>query len=585
MATTVMINRPRRWDNPFDPDMSESEIDRIMEMDLFRDMDTSKFSDAMTLRDIVRNDTRIQRYRPGDIIVRTGDYGTTAFLVVSGNIRVVLPPPDLPKALLGRASMPKKGIFEALGQLWRNPAMPEVRDPTRLTGGVEAGVRTVGADDTHVFIRDVPAVLAEYRTVQPGPGSLFGEIAALTRSARTTSVFAEGNVELVEIRRQGIRDIRQRVDSFRKEVDQMYRSRSLKNQLREAPLFGHLSDDVIDIIAAEALFETYGDFDWHISYNKYLESPAKERLAMEPIIAHEGDYPDGLLIIASGSARVTCSINHGQKTLRYIGAGAYFGFGEIAQNWHDGAEHTVPLQHTLRAVGYTDVLRVPTSIIEEHVLPNLPSGLMPGPVERRRRPTAIAVERRLETWTAESKTASEIDTDTLEILVDNRFIKGTATMLIDLDRCVRCDACVDACAQGHNNNPRFNRHGHTFDHFMVANACMHCTDPVCMIGCPTGAIHRNALGGQVVINDAACIGCATCATNCPYNNIRMVEIRDEKGSFILDEDTNTPIVKATKCDLCVDQPGGPACQRACPHDALRRFDMEDRGHLAEWLNR
>ena len=594
MASDMTINRPQRWDNPFDPDMSEAEVDRIMDLDLFRDMDTSKFSATVGLRDIVRNDTRIQRYSPGDIIVRNGDYGTTAFLVISGNIRVVLPP-DLPEAFLGRATMPKKGFVEALSQLWRNPGGPEVRDPTRLAGGVEASVRTVGTDKTHVFIRDVQAVLAEYRTVQNGPGSLFGEIAALTRAARTTSVFAEDDVELVEIRRQGIRDIRQRVDSFRKEVDGMYRRRSLKNQLRESPIFQHLSDDVLDTIADEILFETYGDFEWHISYNRYLESSAKERLAMEPIIAHEGDHPDGLLIIASGSARVTHRINHGQKTLLYIGVGAYFGFEEIAQNWREGAEHTVPLQHTLRAVGYTDVLRVPTSIVEEYVLPGLPPHLSPNRVERRHHAIPVAVERRRaapaaakrrsSTWTTIASTSSEIDTDTLEILVEHRFIKGTATMLIDLDRCVRCDACVDACAKGHNNNPRFIRHGYTFDHFMVANACMHCTDPVCMIGCPTGAIHRNALGGQVVINDDTCIGCATCATNCPYNNIRMVEIRDGGGNFILDDDTSKPIVKATKCDLCLDQPGGPACQRACPHDALRRFDMKDRRHLAEWLNR
>jgi Fe-S-cluster-containing hydrogenase component 2 len=37
--------------------------------------------------------------------------------------------------------------------------------------------------------------------------------------------------------------------------------------------------------------------------------------------------------------------------------------------------------------------------------------------------------------------------------------------------------------------------------------------------------------------------------------------------------------------LCFDQPGGPACQRACPHDALQRFDMQDRPTLAGWLNR
>jgi Fe-S-cluster-containing dehydrogenase component len=179
----------------------------------------------------------------------------------------------------------------------------------------------------------------------------------------------------------------------------------------------------------------------------------------------------------------------------------------------------------------------------------------------------------------------KIDTETLETLVEHRFIMGTSTMLIDLDRCVRCDACVEACAKGHNNNPRFIRHGRTFEHYMVANACMHCVDPVCMIGCPTGAIHRNTEGGQVMINDDTCIGCATCATNCPYDNIRMVEVRDQHGGFIVDEDTKKPIVKATKCDLCFDQPGGPACQRACPHDALQRFDMQDRPTLAGWLNR
>ncbi len=241
------------------------------------------------------------------------------------------------------------------------------------------------------------------------------------------------------------------------------------------------------------------------------------------------------------------------------------------------------MQHTLRAVGYTDILRIPTSIIETHVLPDLPKFMFPPPAERRPAEVFHPFEKRGRF--KKSRAFPKIETDTLEVLVEHRFIKGTATMLIDLDRCVRCDACVDACAKGHNNNPRFIRHGRTFDHYMVANACMHCVDPVCMIGCPTGAIHRNPQGGQVVINDDTCVGCATCATNCPYNNIRMVEVRDEHGDFIVDGDTKKPIVKATKCDLCVDQLGGPACQRACPHDALQRFDMQDRPPLARWLNR
>ena len=46
-----------------------------------------------------------------------------------------------------------------------------------------------------------------------------------------------------------------------------------------------------------------------------------------------------------------------------------------------------------------------------------------------------------------------------------------------------------------------------------------------------------------------------------------------------------PIVKATKCDLCSDQIGGPACERACPHGALRRIDMNNLDAFARWLNR
>jgi len=157
--------------------------------------------------------------------------------------------------------------------------------------------------------------------------------------------------------------------------------------------------------------------------------------------------------------------------------------------------------------------------------------------------------------------------------------------MINLDRCTRCDDCVRACAATHDNNPRFIRHGHAKNGIMIANACMHCADPVCMIGCPTGAIHRSTFQGQVVINDDTCIGCATCANSCPYDNIQIVDIRDTNGNFIFDEATNLPIKKATKCDLCVDQITGPACENACPHDALIRANISNVETLSEWLNR
>ena len=573
MTEPVLIQRPQRWDAPFGPEMSEVQVQGVLQLEPFCNMDPDKFSRATSLPDIIRNDTRIQHYHNGDIIVRAGDHGDSAFIVIKGKVRVVTRP-GLPEGLLGRTTTKVKGFFEVLRQLWSNPRVPEARDPARYSARRETGSRQQGTEGTHIYLQDVPAVLERHRTVQLSAGEMFGEIAALGRTPRTATVFADGDVELLELRWQGLRDIRRRVDEFRQHVDQLYRERGQKEYLRSTPLFRSFDASDLAKIADETLFETYGDFDWHTKYKKLAEASAAERWADEPVIAQEGSYPDGVLLIRSGFARVSVQVSSGHRTISYLGRGQAFGFEEIAHNWR--FDETVPYQRALRAVGYVDVLRVPTSIMEEYVLPNMPPDQLPPPIEARGAAGSAAEL---------NDEASGIKPGMLEFLVENCYINGTATMLINLDRCVRCDDCVRACAATHGNSPRFNRHGRRYGRYMVANACMHCVDPVCMIGCPTGAIHRSSLGGQVIINDHTCIGCATCANSCPYDNIRMVEIRNDRGAFILDEDTNRPIVKATKCDLCFDQMGGPACQRACPHDALERVDMRDLPALADWLNR
>ena len=88
-----------RRENPFDPDISPQDVDRIIELEAFRRMDPDNFI-AEPLREIVRLHTRLRRYRDGEIIVRYGDYGNTAFLVVEGTACVVLPP-GLPEHMLG----------------------------------------------------------------------------------------------------------------------------------------------------------------------------------------------------------------------------------------------------------------------------------------------------------------------------------------------------------------------------------------------------------------------------------------------------------------------------------------------------
>ena len=125
MEGSVVIARPRRWDNPFSWEMTEAELDRILATEPFDSMEEASFPPSASLRDIIRNDTRIGRYGHGDIIVRAGDYGNSTFLILSGKVRVALAQ-GLPEAVLGRAEAPRTGVAEALRQSLFGPRLPEI---------------------------------------------------------------------------------------------------------------------------------------------------------------------------------------------------------------------------------------------------------------------------------------------------------------------------------------------------------------------------------------------------------------------------------------------------------------------------
>jgi Fe-S-cluster-containing dehydrogenase component len=269
-------------------------------------------------------------------------------------------------------------------------------------------------------------------------------------------------------------------------------------------------------------------------------------------------------------------MGEGHRTLAYLGKGGVFGLRELVLSQFQA--RPCPLESSLRAMGHVDVLMIPAEIVQRHVLSRRSPDAWRRFVESS---GSTAVSPRPSDGTLRS---GSVDAGLLEFLGERHLINGTQTMVIDLDRCTRCDECVRACAATHDNNPRFVRHGPRHDNLMIAHACMHCVDPVCMIGCPTGAIARDERSGVIRIHDSTCIGCGTCANSCPYQNIQMVEIHSAAGDRVIDAQTHDPIRKATKCDLCSDLRGGPACQRACPHDALVRMNTGDIGALGAWLS-
>jgi len=574
------VQKPQRWDVPFWQEgkrrharpMTPEDIERILSFKPFADIDPTRFPESLSLDNILLNDSRIRKFKRGQIVVREGDYGNSAFFILSGSVSIATREVD-PK-ILGRRASRKLGFFQALAQLWRKSRTAEFRNLG--APGESPRARRHGAKDNEktIFLSDVTNVIEEQKFRPMSEGELFGEIAALTRTPRTATIFAERQTEILEIRWQGLRDIRQRSPEIREHVDRLYRERALKAHLRATPLFQNLSPEALARLAEATELQTYGNFDWHASYKKVQEMSPAERLRYEPVVAQEGHYPNGVFLLRSGFARLSEPYNHGERTVSYLGKGRVFGLEEIAYNHFHRRQ--IPFRRTLRGLGHLDVLFIPTRMVEELVLPSLDRESIPGleEIDRASPPSALP-----------STVDSPELTDVLEFLVERRFINGTQSMVIDMDRCTRCDDCVRACAATHDNNPCFIRHGPIKEGFMIASACMHCQDPVCMIGCPTGAIHRMSAEGQVVINDETCIGCATCANSCPYNNIQVVVARDSQGHALHDAVTHKPIEKATKCDLCLDQPTGPACANACPHDALARLDLSDWDEASDWFRR
>jgi Fe-S-cluster-containing dehydrogenase component len=165
-------------------------------------------------------------------------------------------------------------------------------------------------------------------------------------------------------------------------------------------------------------------------------------------------------------------------------------------------------------------------------------------------------------------------------------------LVIDLNVCVGCHACVTSCKQwntsgsagpladlepyGKDPTGAFFNRVQTFEvgeypntqtvHF--PKSCLHCEDPPCVPVCPTGASYKREEDGIVLVDYDKCIGCKYCSWACPYG---AREIDPERKVM-------------TKCTLCVDRiydyarpeaERRPACVMACPTSARLFGDIHD----------
>jgi phenylacetyl-CoA:acceptor oxidoreductase subunit 1 len=179
------------------------------------------------------------------------------------------------------------------------------------------------------------------------------------------------------------------------------------------------------------------------------------------------------------------------------------------------------------------------------------------------------------------------------------------SMLIDLAKCIGCDACTVACKLENSSPadiwwaPVMQKEVGQYPKaklVFIPTLCMHCEDPPCMRSCPAKAITQRK-DGIVLINEDKCAASKACVTACPYNAISVWERElpiygEGKALTPLDELAKKKhhLGSAQKCTFCahrmdnaeknnlkpgVDRDATPACVLACPTECRIFGDIED----------
>jgi molybdopterin-containing oxidoreductase family iron-sulfur binding subunit len=165
-------------------------------------------------------------------------------------------------------------------------------------------------------------------------------------------------------------------------------------------------------------------------------------------------------------------------------------------------------------------------------------------------------------------------------------------MIIDLARCIGCDACTIAC-QTENATPPGIHYAPVYRKevgkypqakvMFLPTLCMHCKDAPCMKACPTGAISKREKDGIVLVDQDKCCGSKACIAACPYGALHFYEEKSGHYGEELTQPEERGLQKFTpgtaqKCTFCVhrvDKGLEPACVITCPTHCRIFGDLDD----------
>ncbi|MFQ5568278.1 MAG: cyclic nucleotide-binding domain-containing protein [Rhodothermales bacterium] len=477
-------------------------------------------------------DITIATWKADAILFEEGSYLDLAFYIIDGEVNVYL------TQLQDTGAIP---IFDAsrVSMPYDEAAPEEADDPYTKTvffGQVERQKDVREHSITYLSTMDFD--LPQGRTVTLGPGAFFGEIGTLNGWPQSVTARTASEVTLAQIRVPALRQMKKKSSAFSDRIDTIYRERTLFTQLKSTPLFRGASDSFIDALAQKVALVSCAPGD---------------------VVAREGEAVDALYLVRSGFLKLSQRMGSDEMALTYLSKGMTFGEVELL------IEHLDGWQFTTTSVGFTELVKIERDDFLA-ITQRFPT------ITRRLWESAVA------TIKETGRTRGSLDkSELIEFSLAKGLVQGNSILVIDLDVCTRCDDCVRGCEHTHGGRPRFVREGEKYHNFLVARSCYHCEDPVCLIGCPTGAIRRANVGEVVEIDDGLCIGCSNCATKCPYDAIIMHDTKTTWPDTTLPEWLRGRERKvASKCDLCYTAEAGPACVNNCPHAcAFRVSSLEE----------
>lgn len=424
-------------------------------------------------------------------------------------------------------------------------------------------------------------------------GEYMGEQGMLTGQQRNATVRAQTAAVILEVPEQVMQRLMEIVPAVRRFFEQLNIARSIEAILRRMALFQGISTTDIHAVAEQTEVKAYERDERLFSEGGGSTAPARESLHL---------LLDGFVKVARRTSPGTGRDKTDERIIAYRQGGDYFAGGLDLLG--DGRAVTVT------AITRTRVAEVPRSVLMS-IFKRYPEVSQRFTMRLQQYRDAAAAAQTgffdplAHTHTELVQPISDAGARAgLRSLVSEGVIEGTEVLVIDLDKCIHCDECEEACARRHGHS-RMNRKGMVVGNISIATACRQCQDPVCML-CSRAGIARLP-SGEVYITES-CIGCGICAERCPYDNISIMTLEEEfesgnslnqlgdffkKGAGKERGRKSLPMLQsaaapgpfnmhqpldafgeirkklAIKCDLCAGY-DNQACVQACPTGAAIR---------------